>query len=78
MAIIKLRKEGLARLRRNQASISDPELARQAELHPTQLYRLLNDDTNPGMRTVAGLCLVFGAARFADLFDVIPDSEADA
>jgi DNA-binding phage protein len=56
--------------------MSDSQLSRKAEIHATQLHRLLNDDTNPGMRTIAGLCLVFGKDFFGELFDVISDDEA--
>lgn len=76
MAIIRLRKEGLARLRRL-TPMSDSQLSRKAEIHATQLHRLLNEDSNPGTRTIAGLCHVFGKEWFAELFDVISDDEVD-
>lgn len=75
MAIIRLRKEGLAKLRGLAPPMSDSQLSRKAEIHATQLHRLLNDDTNPGIRTIAGLCHVFGKEWFGELFDVISDDE---
>ena len=75
MAYIRLRKEGLARLRRLAEPMSDSQLSRKAEIHATQLHRLLNDDTNPGTRTIAGLCHVFGKEWFGELFDVISDDD---
>lgn len=55
--------------------MSDSQLSRKAEIHATQLHRLLNDDTQPGMRTIAGLCQVFGKEWFGELFDVISDDD---
>jgi transcriptional regulator with XRE-family HTH domain len=75
LAYIKLRKEGLAKLRRLSPQMSDSQLSRKAEIHATQLHRLLNDDTQPGMRTIAGLCQVFGKEWFGELFDVISDDD---
>jgi hypothetical protein len=75
LAYIRLRKEGLARLRRLAEPMSDSQLSRKAEIHATQLHRLLNDDTNPGTRTIAGLCHVFGKEWFGELFDVISDDD---
>lgn len=75
MAYIRLRKEGLAKLRRLAPPMSDSQLSRKAEIHATQLHRLLNDDTNPGNRTIAGLCHVFGADFFSEMFEVFSDDE---
>lgn len=77
MAYIKLRKEGLAKLRGLAPKMSDSQLSRKAEIHATQLHRLLNGTTEPGMRSIAGLCLVFGKEWFGEMFEVVSDDEAE-
>ncbi len=77
MAQILPRKEAIIERQRLLGITTAEELAARAEVHPTQMSRVLAGKSLPGNRFIAGLLHVFGDDRFQELFAVVPDTEGE-
>jgi hypothetical protein len=77
VAVILPRKEAIIERQRLLGIETAEELAVRAEIHPTQMSRVLAGKSLPGNRFIAGILHVFGDERFQELFAVVPDAEGD-
>lgn len=75
MAQILPRKEALIQRQKLIGIKTAEELAVRAEIHPTQMSRVLAGKSLPGNRFIAGILHVFGDDRFQELFAVVPDED---
>lgn len=78
MARILPRREAIIERQRLHGIRTDEELAVRAQVHPTQMSRVLAGKSLPGNRFIAGILHVFGDERFQELFAVVPNDDGEA
>ena len=74
MAQLRLRRDRLARFRKDAGITTDKDLAARIDMDPGQVSRILGGAAF-GPRFIAGVLDVFGIAFFEDLFEVCPDDD---
>jgi len=75
VATLVLRVDRLNAYRRLAGLDTDVSLARSIGVDPTTVYRVLNGKTAMSARFIAGVVATFGPDLFADLFEVVSDSD---
>jgi transcriptional regulator with XRE-family HTH domain len=72
---LRLKDDELVRLRNAKGLTTDVALAAAMGINPTQLFRVLRQDSTPGHKFIAGMCRALDAQP-GDLFEVVDGNAA--
>ncbi|SFA43200.1 hypothetical protein SAMN05444374_102394 [Rhodococcoides kroppenstedtii] len=75
MAVVKLDRAGLERLRRYADITTDGELAARIGVDPATVSRILSGKCAPGTKFIAGVLTEFGSDAFGEVFVVVDSGD---